>query len=751
MKVLIQTLIFCLMLVQLQAQCQQEDYIALRALYLSTDGDNWTDKTGWFNANEFMANPTIPAGTDLSTWYGVTTNTDACVTDLELYNNGLIGSIPPELGSLSDLTYLTLYNNGLSGSIPPELGGLSSLTDLVLYNNELSGSIPAELENISDLIRLDLRSNELTGNIPVELGNLSKLTHLDLSINELIGNIPPELGNLSSLTDLDLDYNQLSGSIPAVFGNLNDLVFISVNNNQLSGCYDPNLSVLCSQLTSPAFDGNTDISDGNNFDAAWEDFCAMSSGICETTDLVLAGNFNNDAIADGKDLLYLGAAYGNTGPARSNASTDWTPQYCPDWDTSVDGVNSKHQDANGDGIVDMLDFDILELNYGEIYGNNSFTYQSTDAMFVIKALEVDAMMGQIRFELHIASDAPISTHGISATIDLGTISYYDVEVDTTDSSLHPDTYILKDNGGTIDIALTRTDKNDQIIDSSIVSLVVMVDDVQSLTLPPININGGYMMSAMGELISIGGSTLHGRLDAPISLGVNHAYCTNKGAAKVYMSDGALQDCVWSVGGATTTAIDDLDIDSYSVTVSDNTGTTEVIDFDINWAFTPVEINIDSNQIRIEFEEAPLSEEVEISLDGGITYMPPTINDVDYFLGRGTYQIFIQRISDECPTYLADGLVSIIDTLPKTSSAYLVNSLGDTPQLVYILDKYGTVDISLYNIHGQQLGTLDKAASGGVEYRIDIDKGALPRGIYFIQINFISTGGKIASKVFKLLI
>jgi len=26
--------------------CQEEDYTALRALYLSTDGDNWSDNTG---------------------------------------------------------------------------------------------------------------------------------------------------------------------------------------------------------------------------------------------------------------------------------------------------------------------------------------------------------------------------------------------------------------------------------------------------------------------------------------------------------------------------------------------------------------------------------------------------------------------------------------------------------------------------------------------------------------------------------
>jgi len=65
--------------------------------------------------------------------------------------------------------------------------------------------------------------------------------------------------------------------------------------------------------------------------------------------VVLPGNFDNNAIAEAKDLLYWGAAYGYTGPPRDSVTTEWTPQYnTEDWATSVDGVNSKHQDANGD-------------------------------------------------------------------------------------------------------------------------------------------------------------------------------------------------------------------------------------------------------------------------------------------------------------------------------------------------------------------------------------------------------------------
>ena len=148
---------------------------------------------------------------------------------------GLSGSIPAELGNLSDIKILNFSENGLTGAIPPELGNLPTLRRINLARNKLTGTIPPELGNLPELNLLYLQENQLSGAIPVELSQLSKLKFLLLNRNQLSGPIPAELGNLSKVDTMWLDHNQLSGAIPPVLGSLPRLVDITVNDNQLSG------------------------------------------------------------------------------------------------------------------------------------------------------------------------------------------------------------------------------------------------------------------------------------------------------------------------------------------------------------------------------------------------------------------------------------------------------------------------------------------------------------------------------------
>ena len=128
---------------------------------------------------------------------------------------------------------LELYSRNLTGSIPLELGNLTELYSLSLGDNELTGSIPPELRNLTNLIRFYLDNNQLIGTIPSWLGNLTKLEHLELDGNQLTGTIPPKLGNLINLQGLHLEDNELTGTIPVELGNLTNLKYLQLHNNHL--------------------------------------------------------------------------------------------------------------------------------------------------------------------------------------------------------------------------------------------------------------------------------------------------------------------------------------------------------------------------------------------------------------------------------------------------------------------------------------------------------------------------------------
>ena len=268
------------------------DRAALVALYNATDGANWSDSENWLSD--------MPVGE----WRGVTADEDGRVTELRLRRNQLSGTIPPELGSLTNLTDLWLDNNRLNGAILPELGNLSSLIRLSLYSNELSGEIPPELGSLAGLERLFLNDNELSGKLPQEMTKLSALQRLTfyrnstlcapvdgafqtwlLGIAQMRGSScapedsPTDRAVLVGLhgdtdganwaddtkwlsdrplrewygvtTDADgrvtgllLDSNQLSGAIPSELGNLTNLTDLWLDSNQLDGGIPPELGNL---------------------------------------------------------------------------------------------------------------------------------------------------------------------------------------------------------------------------------------------------------------------------------------------------------------------------------------------------------------------------------------------------------------------------------------------------------------------------------------------------------------------------
>ena len=84
---------------------------------------------------------------------------DAAVTGINVTQK-LSGTIPTELGLLTELEHLTLKNNMLRGSIPQELADLKKLRTLDLTQCFLTGTLPQRFES-SQLESVGLAHNAI--------------------------------------------------------------------------------------------------------------------------------------------------------------------------------------------------------------------------------------------------------------------------------------------------------------------------------------------------------------------------------------------------------------------------------------------------------------------------------------------------------------------------------------------------------------------------------------------------------------
>jgi Leucine-rich repeat (LRR) protein len=121
------------------------------------------------------------------------------------------------------------------------------LEELALEHNLFGGTIPEQLGDLTNLHLLRLGTNHLNSNgnsafttttttnrIPTTLGNLVELQVLDLSSLGLGGSLPSELARLTDLEEFLVGNNALTGTIPTAFRlGFKRLVRADVGSNQL--------------------------------------------------------------------------------------------------------------------------------------------------------------------------------------------------------------------------------------------------------------------------------------------------------------------------------------------------------------------------------------------------------------------------------------------------------------------------------------------------------------------------------------
>lgn len=200
----------------------------MATFYYSTNGDHWLMNDGWLEDG------------DECDWLDKSGKRSPCgprgdLKNLELDFNNLHGTLPPELGLLSNsLERINLHGGPLNfvrGSIPSEYGYLTKIEAFLVRDNKLTGQIPTEIGSWGRLWQLDLSSNRVSGSLPSEIGNFKDLSSLKVSDNDIRGTIPTEIGNLDACRLLFLEKNLFTGAIPSELARMTKLQDLVASSN----------------------------------------------------------------------------------------------------------------------------------------------------------------------------------------------------------------------------------------------------------------------------------------------------------------------------------------------------------------------------------------------------------------------------------------------------------------------------------------------------------------------------------------
>ena len=122
-------------------------------------------------------------------------------------------------------------------------------------------------------------------------------------------------------------------------------------------------------------------------------FTGPAENLCLYTDCVYPGDTDASGAANVYDLLPIGIGYGTQGEPRSlsDASIAWTPQYSPSWGFStLAGIDYKHIDCNGDGVINDFDSEAISANYAA--AENVLTVQAPGAPLFWLDFELDTIV-----------------------------------------------------------------------------------------------------------------------------------------------------------------------------------------------------------------------------------------------------------------------------------------------------------------------------------------------------------------------
>lgn len=204
--------------------------------------------------------------------------------------------------------------------------------------------------------------------------------------------------------------------------------------------------------------------------------CESATGYCDTTvvqvsigSCVWAGDTDTDQAVNNFDLLPIGLGMGQTGLVRPNADLNFDCEPVMPWvnATPGTGINYKHSDTDGNGLINAADTTAIGLNWGQFYQRNgNGSSSSTGAPFFVQPqstvpaqqVSLPVILGDMTTPVANAYGIAFTVNYDASMVEQGSVSlqYAPSWLGTAGTNLlgmyrdYPAT-------GQIEIALTRTD------------------------------------------------------------------------------------------------------------------------------------------------------------------------------------------------------------------------------------------------------------------------------------------------------
>ena len=231
---------------------------------------------------------------------------------------------PANYSGVKNFTYTVNYGGGNTavGKIAIYVGNYEPQQD-VNYNFKTDKNIPVVIEY----------------NAPIAVYNFEVLT-------------PPLYGTLeffNNASTINIDCNEINSRATIIY--TPDLNYYGSDEFDVKYCVANNPCII--------YKVNVDILDSDQ-----DSLCK-----CVGKDCVWAGDMNGDGRVSVSDILSLGRFLGLSGSLRDDLDYGrWAGQGAIDWGVAQpNGLDIKHIDADGDGVINASDFTAIEDNYTAIH------------------------------------------------------------------------------------------------------------------------------------------------------------------------------------------------------------------------------------------------------------------------------------------------------------------------------------------------------------------------------------------------